>query len=698
MIRSGIAGALIVLAALLTSAAGAQEATKPGTNVALGRPYVLAPTPNYDKALGPTGHELTDGKVETGAIWAKGGAVGWSWRGSAIIRITLAQIVTIDRVRFHTARSEAAKVYYPAQAFVFVGDGEGRYEYVGDAAGADPGNVAGPPEERNFELHFAARSAREVVLVLAPRGPLVVLDELEVIAASGAGSFAGRLALHELLSETQRLRRAFAVTRGGPPPTGPDPARRWAIPLGDGEAAGDPVCSVTAIDPWGAVVAGQEPALYAPAPRPLRTIATVDGRDYVAWRLVNRSGQPAQVRLSAPAGTGAATLAPLALAHVQALDYRWIADVVTPFDGVALPAGSAMILMAEVAGGRPGIHPIDLDIACGAAHLRERIEATVLAVSPAIPALHGTLWSYLHRPVTDALTCAPDLHARIGVDTAVVHPDALIDAAGGRPEQELRHYFRAFAADRRLLLFMDIRFRRWPFLDKDDRAAEAYLADWWAWVRRIAAQEKVAGELVLYPIDEIQPADVPRLERFKALAARAMPGVRLYGTFDKTGSAKALASFDIVQAHSNADVLELAIAARRPETHLYGTRSDGRLIPANAYYRLQGWHAYLKGLDGVGFWSLWESSGNDDPASGWNGFGGRDVDFGVLYAAPGGCAWPSRRLLAWRRGIEENRILRYCEAKLGRDAVRSVATLAVTRPTSSAMTADFAALVARCTP
>jgi hypothetical protein len=681
----------------------AQQTTHPGENVARGRPYSLTPPPNYGTALGPAGSELTDGKVGAENFWIKGGAVGWTWRGAVMMRLPLAHPVAIDRVRLHTGRRERSEIHYPAQAHVFVGDGKGRYEHVGDAAGSDPANRRGPFEVRFFEARFETRTAAEVVLVLHPRGAFVFVDEVEVIAAGADGRFEGRLSLADLLPEARRLRRRFALEKGDQLPAGPDPARRWAMPLAAAElqsTAGTRIgpCAVAPIEPWDdQVTRGGKPPAYRLREHQ-RAVTVVGGRDYVAWRIVNLGDRPVEVSLRSPDSGGGQPIAFAALAHVQALDYAWVADVSVPFERGELAARSTMVVTAEVPGDSPGRRERPVEIGCGEARGTAVVTATVIDVPTRIRPLHGTVWSYLQLPVTDALACAPDIHARIGATSLVVHPDALIDSDGKRPERELRRYFRAYRADPRVLLYLDIKTRPWPFLGQGDEQWVAYLAEWWAWVARLAREERIEGELILYPIDEIHAEDIGGLERFRAAMARVAPGVRIYGTIFRADASRALASLDIVQAHDTPAMIDVALAAGRPELHLYATKGDGKLLPAHGYYRLQGWRAYLQGFAGVGFWALSDSAGEAEPETGWSGFGGSDRDFGTLYAAPGGCAWPSRRLLAWRRGIEEHRILRYCESRLGAAAVRQIAREAVARATAGETTADLESLAERCLP
>jgi hypothetical protein len=99
----------------------------------------------------------------------------------------------------------------------------------------------------------------------------------------------------------------------------------------------------------------------------------------------------------------------------------------------------------------------------------------------------------------------------------------------------------------------------------------------------------------------------------------------------------------------------------------------------------------------VGFWSLWESSGAADPQHDWSDFGGEEKDFGVLYAAPERCAWPSRRLLAWRRGLEDAKILATCQSRFEATKMRRLAASVVAgRDDANAADAALAEVSLRC--
>ena len=49
---------------------------------------------------------------------------------------------------------------------------------------------------------------------------------------------------------------------------------------------------------------------------------------------------------------------------------------------------------------------------------------------------------------------------------------------------------------------------------------------------------------------------------------------------------------------------------------------------------------------------------------GWSDFGGSERDYAVAYGSAEGCINPSRRLLAWRRGLEDFAILDACRRQM----------------------------------
>jgi hypothetical protein len=630
-------------------------------NVAIGQTYTLSVAPNYGTARANAPTLLADGQAAEGSFWQNGTTLGWSRVTPVTISISLAEPRSVSEVHIQAGAKTSGEIYYPSQVLLFGGDGAGRYGFLGATGLQLDQDSPADAALRMFKVSFAPRILREVVAVAFSRGPYLFLGEVAALEGEGGTALEADLtSLDAVRADAAARRRESIAALPGPQPTGPSEAQRWAMPIAAKQAgSGRPdaaSCGVERIEPW-PDRAGEASEIAADAP----LIALAGGRDYAAFRVSNAAASPAPIRLKALDGE-AARVRWSALAHVQAYDYSWVPDVVAPFEEGDLPPRSTMTVLAEVEAARTGETDLALEITCGDRASRFVMPARILDSPADTPAIHGNLWTYLHEPqhapVAQALACNPDFLRTVSVDTAVVHPSALLGESGDRPAELLAQYFRSYRNARRVLLYMDVRTRPWPFRKMPDEDAAADLREWWGWVQSVAKAQGLKGEIILYPIDEPQPGDVALLLRTRNLFRRAGVKARVYATAESK-SAPALQSLDILQLHRPTSAMRGSLKVA--ELEAYDTRRDAKLLSVNGYYRMQGWQAFQLGLTGIGLWSAWDSSGSGDPASGWNPFtGARERDFGMLYAAPQRCSWPSRRLLAWRRGIEENRILRSC--------------------------------------
>lgn len=651
--------ALMVAAATL-STAGTEDGARAHRNVASDRPYALSVAPNYDGARADAATILTDGRAASDMYWRNGTGLGWTSLTPVTVSISLAEATSVSRIQVQAGAKTSGEIYYPSQILVFGGDGAARFAFLGATGMQQDLESPSAGTLRQFDISFPPREVREIVVVAFARGPYLFLGEIAAFGADGGAPLAGDLSsLDEVrLYATERRRQAIDALPM-PEPTGPAITRRWAMPLaemtgGPGDVAQNG-CQAARIEPW-PDGPGNEAAVAADAP----LLALAGGRDYAAFRIINRTAAPAKV-VAVDAGAEQSTLRWHALAHVRALDYSWVPDVVVPFEGGVLPPRSSMIVLAEVEPRSAGEARVAIDIACADQVAHFDMPLRVIAPDRA-PPLHGNLWTYLHQPqhlpVARALACEPDFLSRFGISTAVVHPSALLDDGGIRPADLLGRYFRAYRGARRVLLFMDVKTQAWAFRNMPDGEAVQALRAWWGWVQHIAKAEGFKGEIILYPIDEPRPNDVPLLLKTRDLFRQAGITAKAYATVEEK-TASALQSLDILQLHRPSAASRDAIKAA--ELQGYDTRRDAKQLSVNGYYRMQGWQAFDLGLAGIGLWSAWDGSGLGDPGSGWNPFVGTgERDFGMLYASPEGCGWPSRRLIAWRRGLEENRILRSC--------------------------------------
>lgn len=646
-------------------------------NLVLGISYTIDAPPNYATARVDSGTLLTDGSSGRGAFWRNSSSLGWMLRSPTLL-FKLRQSATLDHVRISAGSSPSTEIFVPSYMAVYGGDGTAGYQFLGAAPLHRDVDNSKTNEMYDVEVAVSARSVKEVVVVTLARGAYVFLSEVEVFGSEGdAGQTSAlrpNLASLEMVKGDARERRRQAIARLPGAPTGPDIARRWSLPLAavkpagpssrsSAEAGSD--CLIERIEPWSDQM-GREETISPSAP----LVMLAGGMDTAAFRLTNRSPQGAAARLATQSNSPVAVRT-YALAHVQALSYAWIPDVLAPFDAGDVAAGSQMILLAQISSGEAGAGRVDIAVSCGGRTQFFDVPLRVVADDPAVPPLHGNLWAYVHQrshaPVAGALACDKDFLNRYGADTAVVHPSALIGKEGERPTELLTRYLRDYRKAKRILLFMNVKLPLWKFKVMNDEAAVEWFRNWWLWVEDVARQSGTTGELVLYPIDEPDLSDIPLLLRTLSVLRRAGVMARSYATVGAK-SALLLRSLDILQFHRPNVLWKTMLGGVSLES--YDTRHDARLQSVNNYYRRQGWQAYQLGLDGVGIWSLWDSIGASDPASGWSPFlEEREKDWGMLYLGPDGCGWPSRRLAAFQRGVEENRILRLCTRRLGANMV-----------------------------
>ena len=661
----------LVISVLLVPGVGFADI---GKNVLLGRSYTLTPPPNYDTAKADAGSVLTDGAEASGSYWRNGTTLGWTWKSPAIVDFALAESTSIGQVRVQAGARKAADIFFLAQILVYGGDASGRMDYLGSSELL--ADVDSPADNtlRQFVIIFSPRAVSRIVVVGFARGAYMFLGEIAAFSASGGSPGSGLLvsghlgSLEDVRNDAVRQRRAAIAALPRPTPLGPDAARRWAMPVAPGDMTADVRngrCTVSRVDLWSLLAA--EAGTVETQRMPL--IAIVGGRDYAAWRITNGSDAAVSVRAAVTGGGGPAAsrvqTAMFALAHVQALDYAWVPDVVAPFSDTELAPGSAIVVVAELSPKAAGRHALTASIRCGQQAVDVALDVTALQPAPTVGPLHGNLWADLSEPVASALGREPRFLARFGVTSADVNPGALLDTGGPRPTELLRKHFRAYRELERVMLYMDIKTRPWAFIDMDDDAAVLSLRRWWEWVQSVALSENVRGELVVFAMDEPRATDAGRLGRFLKLARRAGITAPQFATMDDK-TLLGLLPLDIVQVHRpTASVVKILSTLRTPEVHGYDTQGDGRLLSTVEYYRQQGWRAFELGLVGTGLWAIWDGTGLNDPATGWNPFGVNERDFGLIYGAPdAGQLWPSRRLLAWARGREENRIMRQCATGL----------------------------------
>ena len=686
---------VLLFAVLIVMRSVHAEATN-DHNIVQGLAYTLSPQPNYAGASDTQELLLTDGDLANGRFWSNKTAVGWSWKTRVTATLELPGTAAVTSVHVQAGAKRSGEAYFPSQILVYGRAQSNQYSFLGESELQSDNQSPEASTLQMFEIKFAPRNVKEILIVVIARGAFTWLGEIEVRAGVPVSSqvFSDQKYIEALDADILSRRRNAISSLASTKPQGPTKWQRWAMPLTGTQPVTDAAsgCSVNRTEPW-PDDPQQELAIAADAP----IVFLAGGNNYAAFRVVNQTGMPASVSVSDGA-EGEQKRQAFALAYVQALDYTWVRDVVTPFENGYLPAESSMVLLVKFHELESDHSAINFSIFCGTDETVFAMPVTKILPDETVKQIDGNLWTYVHSdkhlPVASAIGCESDFLTQYGISMVVIHPNALLDDGGRRPTELLSTYMQAYRNAPFILLGMDVKTRPWVFKTMNDSQAQASLSDWWGWVQEVAEAQGVQGELILYPIDEPKTSDVSLLLRTIDLLRVSGVEARSYSTVEKKTAIR-LRSLDIIQFLRPSVLWRFVF--RNSELHSYNTRFDGKLLSNNSYYRLQGWRAFDLGLSGVGVWSAWDSSGLADPDTGWNPFNGkRERDFGLIYVSPNGCAWPSRRLLAWRRGIEENRALRSCSNSIGESVVSKKVQQVVTSELASNTRGVLAEVAALC--
>ncbi len=154
-------------------------------NLALNKSYTFSPKPNYQLCTEDADSiQLTDGKT-SGSRWTQKSTVGWRKPEPFVeVIIDLGQKCVVREVNIHTIGGGAATVEFPEFIAVLLSDTGSQFRFAGMVSGRTLENIrsssnSGIPRAMNIKDINAA--GRFVKLVIRPNGPLVFMDEIEVM-------------------------------------------------------------------------------------------------------------------------------------------------------------------------------------------------------------------------------------------------------------------------------------------------------------------------------------------------------------------------------------------------------------------------------------------------------------------------------------------------------------------------------------
>jgi hypothetical protein len=152
-------------------------------NLALHKPYTLAPAPSYGYCTDPEdATQLTDGVRTQGHFWTQKTTIGWSGGATKLLTIDLGEVQPIAGASFSTAAG-IADVEWPAELFVFVSDDKVEWHLAGDLLDLSAATTS--PPANGYATHVFRTTGmkthgRYVQIAATPAGSYLFVDEVEV--------------------------------------------------------------------------------------------------------------------------------------------------------------------------------------------------------------------------------------------------------------------------------------------------------------------------------------------------------------------------------------------------------------------------------------------------------------------------------------------------------------------------------------
>lgn len=187
--------ALFIMSCLAASSCDGRE--DQARNIALHKPYSMAPAPSYVLCTEPgDAKQLTDG-VRAGAIWTKTSTVGWHKPTDVIrIDIDLQGLFQIDTIRAYTVTGGHPDVKDPRYMAVLTSQDGREYGFARVVPG---GGISSPSKSAKHPVTLEANqldiSARYLRLVFRPNVRYAFLDEIEILGHEINGNKAVHKAL-----------------------------------------------------------------------------------------------------------------------------------------------------------------------------------------------------------------------------------------------------------------------------------------------------------------------------------------------------------------------------------------------------------------------------------------------------------------------------------------------------------------------
>jgi hypothetical protein len=700
---------LLVLLALGTCHAA-------GDNLAPGKPYKLDPRPNYSYCTDPGDKtQLTDGQYTQGHFWTQKSTVGWNHASSVTITLDLGAVQPIRGASFNTAAGVAG-VEWPLGITVLVSDDGKKFYPAGELVGLDAKH-GGPPHTgyavHRFWTDELKTHGRYVMFLVAPAGPFVFVDEIEIQkgeadwvqlpftgeAITNTGTYRTHLAIERRLRDDLRALRAADTEHkltteldaiacelpNLPRAHGPD--FRAVLPLNDlharifkeqaalWRAQGCAPLTVWTANPW-------DPLDHlAPPPRSAASTAlnvALMKNEYraAAFNFANTGAHDVTLRLritGLPGGENPPWITVHEVAWTDTKSGKPVAAALPEarHEGgdfvITVPAGLVrqVWLTLHPTAVASGTHRGAIVVHGTAGDFKLPLEVKVYPLHfPDTPALHVGGWDYTdtdaHYEVTPLNRDALIAHLRAHfVDSPWATSGVL---PTDRDTTKFDRWLERWPKARRYYVFASVGTKTGSAPEYTP-AFEKKVGDWIKfWAGHAAQRGLQPQQLVIHLVDEPHEARQDEIILAWAQAMRAAnTGVKIFTDPTHASPATAnqamMAACDILCPNrpmflaGNQAFRDFYAQRRAAGTELafYSCSGPARLLDPYAYHRLQAWTCWQQGALSSSFWAFGDSGGG----SSWNEYAQqRSASYTPLFLDASGVT-AGKHMEAIRESVED---------------------------------------------
>lgn len=636
--------------------------------------------PNYAINRATDSSILTDGKVSRDPIWVRSGTAVWVRQTPVSLSLRLAAALdpNLDySLQLHLGEEFRSGVKPLRRVDLYCMDSSNKTSMH---AGAIDTVTEAQLEEASgwIDIFFSGCHSDSVDVILHANGRFLAMDEIKVLGAVAAPvvSSAGEIITAQTDTRVDSIRRLQSSML----------AKRRSLfenALAEGNIRGS--------DAW-----------FAP---PWDRLDLSDGitrrflGDGKTARLIAGDGLPATVVVGVRNATPQpkvfslrfADHSPLIRLAARALEPVLAADGRYVFDAIGDNSSSITVAPYDIgyfwisASAAAASEDIDLVVSDNtdwsetlALNIRTT-ELTSSAISDFMP--KALVWSYSSdAPIWSTPPLVADQLEESGVNVFVVHPSSIpkltdpstLQSRKKRLQQDLQLY----RGRGTVLLFVNWRRE----LQGKDMSTPAFRQQMKIWLTNIAGILESQGfsknEWAVYPVDEPRGRSLELAAESVFVLKELDPEIQVYlnpiaptpRDFKYRSLIQDLAkTVDIWQPRRGPgyEVVQAALldsnAASR-QLWMYDNPRSPAKSELPLCYRAIGWRAFEMGATGVGFWSYSATDGS----SAWNDFDGRGPDWAVAYESESG-PQSSRRWEAFKTGLREYAMLRYCNENEGRN-------------------------------